>query len=259
MLWKSCYIIWSFLWLLTLDQTHVSPGIICKPGEKATYSRDSCEPCPADQYNPKHSESKECRNCDPCGSYSDEVQPCTPTSNTKCRCLEGFTPWDETQKRCKCEIGSGIKNLGNGKMICEKCPPKTFSDKINSACQLLPQCIQSSEKIPGNATSDVNCGNEAKAVVPPSSPSPFSQTSSSTTTITPTTSTYPISTPTTSIPGPQDSKKHALWLASLAAFLLLILILKLSRCPKKRTDIVRQGSACGKPVEESGEKFFPPV
>ncbi|XP_053492981.1 tumor necrosis factor receptor superfamily member 3 [Ictalurus furcatus] len=259
MLWQSFYIIWSFFCLLWLDQIHVSSGILCKPGEKATRSKTNCEPCPDGQYNHKHSESKECQNCDPCELNSSEISPCTLTSNTKCRCFAGFTPLDKPQKICVCRVGSGIKHLENGMRICEKCPPNTFTDAINSECQPLPQCIQSSETIPGNVTSDINCRNEAESVVPPSSSLPLSSTSTSTSTMTLTTSRNSISTPTTSFPVSQDSRKHALWLASLAAFLLLILILKLSRCPKKKTDIVRQGSACGKPVEESGEKFLPPV
>ncbi|KAK3557103.1 hypothetical protein QTP70_024657 [Hemibagrus guttatus] len=48
-------------------------------------------------------------------------------------------------------------------------------------------------------------------------------------------------------------------LGFLAVFLLLILILKLFRCPEEKIGIVRQGSECGKPVEESGEKFIPTV
>ncbi|KAF4078950.1 hypothetical protein AMELA_G00187550 [Ameiurus melas] len=147
----------------------------------------------------------------------------------------------------------------NGETICEKCPVNTFTNAINSECQPLPQCIQSSEAIPGNATSDINCRNEAEPAVPPSSSLPLSSTSTGTSTMTLTTSRNSISNPTTSFPVSQASRKHALWLAAVAAFLLLILILKLSRCPKTKIDIVRQGSACGKPVEESGEKFLPPV
>lgn len=40
---------------------------VCHVGEKATRSKTNCEPCPDGQYNHKHSESKECQNCDPCG------------------------------------------------------------------------------------------------------------------------------------------------------------------------------------------------
>ncbi|KAG7326651.1 hypothetical protein KOW79_010052 [Hemibagrus wyckioides] len=239
--------------LLTLYQVHAASQIICQPGQRLTRSKTSCEPCPPNQYNPKSSSSTECRNCEPCGLYSYQVMSCTPKNNTKCHCYDGFIPYDKTGRRCQCQIGSGIKMSGKGKPVCEKCPPKTATSEINSQCQ--PQHTQ---KIPGNATSEVNCGNEQKTVVPPSSSLAFSQTSSSTST-TAATTTSVLTTSTNSITELHHSRKHALWLAFLAAFLLLILILKLSRCPKKKTDIVRQGSECGKPVEESGEKFIPAI
>ncbi|KAF7711419.1 hypothetical protein HF521_000430 [Silurus meridionalis] len=160
MVWKSSCLVCSILCFLTLDRNHVLSEITCQPGEKATKSRDGCIPCPDGQYNNKHSQIRECRNCDPCELNSFEVTPCRPKQNTECRCNEGFKGLDKTQKRCICPKGSGIKNLG---------------------------------------------------------------------------------------------------LASVTAFLLFILILKLSRCCRKKTKIIRQGSACGKPVEESGEKFLPPV
>ncbi|XP_060774191.1 tumor necrosis factor receptor superfamily member 10C isoform X2 [Neoarius graeffei] len=249
MLWQSFYFIWSILCLLTLDLVHGSSVLVCKPGEKVSGSRTRCEPCPSNQYNPKSSQSPECRNCDPCGMYSEKISDCTPTSNTQCRCLKGFTAWDSTNKRCRCDRGSGIKVLGN-EQICEKCPHKTFSDKVNSKCQPNLQ-FQSTEKIPGNATSDDNYGNEATTVVPYSSPLLLSHTAISTSVMTPTISRNSISTPTTSSPESKDSINYHIWLTSLAVLLLLILILKLRRCPKKKTEIVRQGSACGKPVEES--------
>ncbi|KAM9483427.1 uncharacterized protein Hap1MRO34_008351 [Clarias gariepinus] len=258
MLWQSSYSIWSFLCLLTLHQIPAASGIICDPGEKATSDRNRCERCPEDQYNPAKTESKECHNCDPCVSNSKQISPCTRKSNTKCQCLKGFEPVDNTQQRCYCQKGSGIKFAGKN-VICEKCPPKTSTIDINlnySECQLQPQYVRISVTIPGNVTTYVNSGNEAKTDVPPALP--LSQTSTSTLTMTSTTSRNSISTPATSIPVPQDSTKHALWLASLAGIVLFILIMKISRCPKKKTDIVRQGSACGKPVEESGEKFLPP-
>ncbi|XP_046708912.1 tumor necrosis factor receptor superfamily member 1B [Silurus meridionalis] len=254
MVWKSSCLVCSILCFLTLDRNHVLSEITCQPGEKATKSRDGCIPCPDGQYNNKHSQIRECRNCDPCELNSFEVTPCRPKQNTECRCNEGFKGLDKTQKRCICPKGSGIKNLGNWKEICEKCPPKTFSNQTNSKCQPLPEY---GEKIPGSTTSDVNYGTKAKTVVAPSSPFPLPITSNSTPTMN--SSRNSISTPTISNPKLQDNKNHALCLASVTAFLLFILILKLSRCCRKKTKIIRQGSACGKPVEESGEKFLPPV
>ncbi|KAK2857766.1 hypothetical protein Q7C36_005685 [Tachysurus vachellii] len=250
---QNSFFIWSFLSLLTIYQDHVASEIVCEPGQRATHSKTKCEPCPDNQYNPKKGSSIECRNCEPCGLYSYKISDCTSISNTKCLCHSGFIPYDKTLKRCKCPIGSGIINSENGIPICEKCPPNTFTDKSNSKCE--PQHVLI---IPGTATSDVSSVNE---VVPPSSPLSFSQTSTSTPTTAPTASRndFTTSTPATSIPELHDSRAHAIWLASPAAFLLLILILKLSGCSKKKIDIVRQGSECGKPIEESGEKFIPAV
>ncbi|XP_027002082.2 tumor necrosis factor receptor superfamily member 1B [Tachysurus fulvidraco] len=249
---QSSFFIWSFLSLVTIYQDHVASEIVCKPGERATHSKTKCEPCPDNQYNPKKSSSIECQNCEPCGLHSYKILACTSTSNTKCHCRSGFIPYDKTLKRCYCPIGSGIIISENGFPICEKCPPKTFTNTSNSKCQPRHVLI-----IPGTTTSDVSSVNEAA----PSSTLSFSQTYNSTPTTAPTTSRNysTTSTPATSIPGLHDRRAHAIWLASPAAFLLLILILKLTGCSKKKIDIVRQGSECGKPIEESGEKFIPAV
>lgn len=68
--------------------------------------------------------------------------------------------------------------------------------------------FQSTEKIPGNATSDDNYGNEATTVVPYSSPLLLSHTAISTSIMTPTISRNSISTPTTSIPESKDSSNY---------------------------------------------------
>lgn len=41
MLWQSSYFIWSSLCLLILDQSHVSSGIMCKPGKSVLWFRYS--------------------------------------------------------------------------------------------------------------------------------------------------------------------------------------------------------------------------
>lgn len=77
-------------------------------------------------------------------------------------------------------------------------------------CSHLPLRFVFFRSVPGNATSDVNHRIKTKSVELTSSHLPFSETSTSTSAVTPTTSRNSDSTPTTAISETQNSSKHAI-------------------------------------------------
>ncbi|KAG9276884.1 tumor necrosis factor receptor superfamily member 16-like [Astyanax mexicanus] len=257
----------GFTCFLALFQAAV--GIECGPGEKVSLRRDKCEPCPPKQYRPKQGDYVECLNCVECKN-SREVAPCTSIANTKCECWEGFSQLPGSKEVCRCNKGSGIEPLGNGENTCKPCPNGTFSNRFNGICQPWSKCDHNGIMVPGTNSFDVICQTTPKNAVTKvsaltSTPHPAivtHQTSANASTMASTrtaTTKKLVSTGTTK----QMQLQH--WLVPLSCVLALLLIqlaiikLKVKTCfQKNKTGVIRQDS-CGKPVEESGEKFIPPA
>ncbi|KAL6458483.1 hypothetical protein MHYP_G00337130 [Metynnis hypsauchen] len=266
MICQTSRLLFSFVWVFVLQD--VNFAITCQAGEKLNIERTLCVSCPAGQYRSRSGEYVECLNCRPCGKYSTVTEKCTAISNAKCKCFEGFTNMDKHHEVCWCLKGSGLKDTGNGKIICEPCPPGTFTKTFNSKCQPWKKCDQSGVETAGTYSSDVVCKNpatpdETRATTFPSSTVFVPQTSANTSTTASTTTqtSENIINPSS---GPPNSRQHGLWVAvslgSILAFLLIqfvIIKMKITICfHKNKKEIVRQDSACTKPVEESGEKFL---
>lgn len=45
-------------------------------------------------------------------SGSKEVDKCTPTTDVRCKCKEGFTPIDNQNEICVCKKGSEVDKRG---------------------------------------------------------------------------------------------------------------------------------------------------
>ncbi|XP_036425515.1 tumor necrosis factor receptor superfamily member 9 [Colossoma macropomum] len=266
MICQTSLLLFSFMWVFVLQD--VTVAITCRAGQKVSIDRTQCINCPEGQYRSKPGDSVECLNCRPCGKYSMQIAVCTPISNAQCKCSEGFTNMDKHHEVCRCQPGSGLKNTGNGKEICKPCPPGTFTNKYNSWCEPWKKCDQGGVATAGTNISDVVCKNQAtpdetRATTPPSSTVLVPQTSANTSTTASTTTqtSKSIITPSS---GPLNGRQHGLWVAvslgSILAFILIqfvIIKMKMTTCfHKNKKEIVRQDSACTKPVEESGEKFL---
>ncbi|KAJ3597477.1 hypothetical protein NHX12_001000 [Muraenolepis orangiensis] len=96
----------------------------CPPGFKlvadcvAYGKRTSCSPCPSGQYMEHLNYTPNCRNCNRCKEFEEEVSNCKSTHNTICRCKNGFY---------KAVINSDIFQC----LSCLTCPPgKRQSEKF---------------------------------------------------------------------------------------------------------------------------------
>lgn len=229
--------------LLCLLLLHRNASANCSAGQRLNYNTNKCEKCPANQFSLSPGISHVCQNCNTCRRGSIVFKACTPTSDTQCKCKEGFTPINRfSEEICVCEKGSGIDERG----ICRKCEPGYFTDKRGSVCKRWREC-QSGVKDPGTTTSDASCKNASEEVTEP----PKAHTTTTTTTSTTTVS--------SSINTKEDSI-YALWLVMASASIILLAGLLYRKCKvtycihnHKKVDF-RKESVCRKPVEESGEK-----
>ncbi|KTF72871.1 hypothetical protein cypCar_00035382 [Cyprinus carpio] len=118
--------------LLCILLLHQNASESCPAGHRQNYITKKCELCPQNQYRSTSGTYLHCENCSKCKTGSIELNSCTFTSDTKCKCKIGFTPIDrEKEEICSCEKGSGIDETG----ICKKCEDGFFTDKENSICQ----------------------------------------------------------------------------------------------------------------------------
>ncbi|XP_016090064.1 tumor necrosis factor receptor superfamily member 4-like [Sinocyclocheilus grahami] len=256
---------------------------------RQSYVTKKCEACPQNQYRSTSGTYFHCENCSKCKKGSNELNSCTSTSDTKCKCKKGFTPIDWIKEEiCSCEKGSGIDETG----ICKKCEDGFFTYKENSICQKWRECINGIVTA-GTGTSDAVCkhaskevkeaptkeGNEAptkevkEAPTKEGNEAPTKEVKEAPTKevkeppkahITPFQATTISSTTTSRITDSsnniQKNSLYSLWLVMLCAAIFLLAGLLYHKCKvthcihnHKKVDF-RKESVCRKPVEESGEK-----
>ncbi|XP_016314025.1 tumor necrosis factor receptor superfamily member 9 [Sinocyclocheilus anshuiensis] len=244
-----CYmkVLSAFLCLLLL---HQNASASCSPGQRLNYNTKICEACPLEQYSSIPGTHLACQNCNKCKKGSKEIKACTPTSNTQCKCIKGFTPIDRLKEEfCACEKGSGIDERG----ICKKCQDGSFTDKRDSFCKKWREC-KSGIANQGTSTSDVVCNNASKEVTEPpkAHTTPFQTTTISSTAFSRTTDSSSNNT--------KKDSFYGLWLVMACAGVILLAGLLYHKCKvthcihnHKKVDF-RKESVCRKPVEESGEK-----
>ncbi|XP_054857728.1 tumor necrosis factor receptor superfamily member 8 [Eublepharis macularius] len=120
------------------------------PKTKCPTDRQSdCEKqCGPDQFLNYEELTPRCQDCLTCNSERNLVQkaPCTHNSSRVCMCKHGLycqTSIPNTCARCSplttCKPGFGVKIRGTSEedTVCEKCPPRTFSeaDSSTETCQ----------------------------------------------------------------------------------------------------------------------------
>uniref|UniRef100_A0A8C2JZL1 Si:ch73-361p23.3 n=1 Tax=Cyprinus carpio TaxID=7962 RepID=A0A8C2JZL1_CYPCA len=236
--------------LLCILLLHQNASESCPAGHRQNYITKKCELCPQNQYRSTSGTYLHCENCSKCKTGSIELNSCTFTSDTKCKCKIGFTPIDrEKEEICSCEKGSGIDETG----ICKKCDDGFFTDKENSICQKWRECI-SGIGTPGTGTSDAVCKNASIEVTetPKTHTTPFQTTTISSKATSRTTDSSSNNT--------QKNSLYSLWLVILCAGILLLAGVLYHKCTvahcihnHKKVDF-RKESVCRKPVEESGDK-----
>ncbi|XP_055070238.2 uncharacterized protein [Misgurnus anguillicaudatus] len=261
-MYRHVRILSAFLCLLLFYQIVNSKD--CPVGQKRDLNTKTCVDCLEGQYNDSPTK-RYCSPCSQCTEGSTETLPCTRTSDTVCRCKEGFKPkYKNKQTLCYCEEGSEIDYTGS----CTKCKKGFFSDQRNSKeCRKWKECMYGI-KSPGNNTSDVVCYNSLENKTEHRTEAPIVQTTlhriltvqttldHTSTTKSSIATTYKRTTAST--PKNRDHF-NILWLVMLCCILLLMGLLyhkcKITRCFKNnRKEDSRKDSTYSKPVEESGGK-----
>ncbi|XP_056109708.1 tumor necrosis factor receptor superfamily member 9 [Rhinichthys klamathensis goyatoka] len=240
----------TLLCLLLLHQNASAKD--CPAGKRLDYITQYCVACQENRYNPKSGPNVHCKLCSECGNGSKVVVKCTPTTDIRCQCKEGFTPINQKKENCVCKKGSEVDKRGE---TCSECRKGYFSDKDDSTCQKWREC-KSGIEILGTSTSDAVCKNPSEEVTeaPKVYATSLKTTSLKTTTIS---SAAPSRTTASS---PTKDRFYSLWLVMLCAGILLLSGLLYHKCKvtycihnRKKVDS-RKDSVCRKPVEESGEK-----
>ncbi|XP_030586058.1 tumor necrosis factor receptor superfamily member 4 [Archocentrus centrarchus] len=124
----------------------------CPKGKKLSRDGARCEDCPREYYQDKEGISKYCKPCTKCDRGSTIKEECTKLTNTKCKCKDNFTPWDDDYSTCKCDKGYGLTKGGK----CEKCQEGFFTSESDTQCKKWKEC-KSGVNISGTVTSDVTC------------------------------------------------------------------------------------------------------
>ncbi|XP_041654519.1 tumor necrosis factor receptor superfamily member 14-like, partial [Cheilinus undulatus] len=110
----------------------------------------------------------------PPGSGLTMKEPCTRTSDTVCKPVEGFycvkldkQSCIEARKHAVCERGQYIAQKGTSytDTECSNCTAGTFSNGTMSSCQKHKQCGISLLLKPGTESEDAQCGHLHPAIV----------------------------------------------------------------------------------------------
>ncbi|XP_063273557.1 tumor necrosis factor receptor superfamily member 8-like [Prinia subflava] len=144
---------------------------------------EDCMTCGPDQYLNNIFSKPQCDACVSCSKEPDlvEKQPCSLTSSRTCECRPGLfcqTSATNTCMRCRhhsaCKPGFGVKIRGTPEndVICEECPPGTFSDQSSSTdiCKPHTDCAKLNKVTlrKGNATHDQVCLDQLPTYLTPS-------------------------------------------------------------------------------------------
>uniref|UniRef100_A0A7M4F622 TNF receptor superfamily member 8 n=1 Tax=Crocodylus porosus TaxID=8502 RepID=A0A7M4F622_CROPO len=139
-----------------------------------------CRWCEPEQYLKEAHPKPRCEACVSCMTEHDLVEkaPCTFNSSRVCECRAGFfckMSVLNTCARCdrhtSCYPGYGVKVRGTSKtdVICQVCPPGTFSDRFSSTetCRPHTDCAKLSKvaMTKGNNTHDQVCKDPSPNVL----------------------------------------------------------------------------------------------
>ncbi|XP_023149779.1 tumor necrosis factor receptor superfamily member 4 [Amphiprion ocellaris] len=257
------------LLILTFNELIVDlDAKICPKGFKAT--GDSCVACRKGYYQDEESNSIFCKPCTLCEDKLGSMveQECTPVTDRKCKCREGFVSWENDPSICKCKSGFESK----GGKVCSECADGHFSHGTKP-CKRWKDCKSAGVKSNGTKTSDVICNDELKSNVPTAPPRTYTKIISvlrSTThrppegaqTLKMQTTTIAAAPPLATLRGkeqPSNTGNHigiALLLLAIIGLVVLTIVtwrLNITPCWEKKTAVPKQDSFCGRPVEESGD------
>ncbi|OPJ86193.1 tumor necrosis factor receptor superfamily member 8 isoform D [Patagioenas fasciata monilis] len=144
---------------------------------------EDCMRCGPEQYVKERFHKPQCAACVSCAKEPDlvETKPCSFNSSRECECRPGlFCQMSVTytclrcQQHTVCKPGFGVKVRGTSStdVICEKCPPGTFSNENSSTdiCKPHTNCAKLNKVAlsKGNATHDQVCLDQLPTYLTPS-------------------------------------------------------------------------------------------
>ncbi|NWV01334.1 TNR9 factor, partial [Upupa epops] len=95
-----------------------------------------------------------CSLCRKCEGRFKYLKECSPSSDAKCTCREGYRCIDDACTRCDQSCGLGQEDTGSG---CQACRYGTFNDQLNGFCKNWTKCSANEVLEPGTAAKDVLC------------------------------------------------------------------------------------------------------
>ncbi|XP_036435657.1 tumor necrosis factor receptor superfamily member 14-like [Colossoma macropomum] len=156
---------------------------MCAPGNHVhrhctADTSTTCAPCPESAYIDVPNGLIKCFNCTVCisGQGLRVKTPCTRSSNTVCKSLDGYYCTDQHRGSCRramkhtnCSPGQYIKQRGTAfkDTECAECPDGTFSSGSLQICHPHSKCedLGLTEIKAGTLSSDVVCGNKTSAAL----------------------------------------------------------------------------------------------
>ncbi|KAK2526943.1 hypothetical protein Q9966_010764 [Columba livia] len=144
---------------------------------------EDCMRCGPEQYVKESFHKPQCVACVSCAKEPDlvETKPCSFNSSRECECRPGLfcqSSVKYTCLRCQqhtvCKPGFGVKVRGTSStdVVCEKCPPGTFSNQNSSTniCKPHTNCAKLNKVAlsKGNATHDQVCLDQLPTYLTPS-------------------------------------------------------------------------------------------
>ncbi|GCC36977.1 hypothetical protein chiPu_0015477 [Chiloscyllium punctatum] len=164
---------WPLL-LVLLPLVKVSSDKDCPAGWYLDSNKHVCTPCPAGSYTENQNHGHFCNRCQLCtGGKFLALAPCTSTSNTKCRCVEGFMCANKECSSCQahkaCKKGQQVQQKGDSfrDTVCSNCRNGTYSNTEGGACRPWTDCLAKGLQVlrNGSQTEDVKCA--APMTTPP--------------------------------------------------------------------------------------------
>ncbi|KAL1020776.1 hypothetical protein UPYG_G00004520 [Umbra pygmaea] len=152
---------------------------MCSPGNRVykhctEYTSTSCIPCVGSTYLDKPNGLTACIQCSYCdpGFGLTVKHPCTPTSDTVCKPLEGFYCTDPYKDGCKvaqkhssCNPGQYISQKGTTSRdtVCVDCTGDSYSNGSFTSCQPHTKCenLNLEQITSGTPGSDSECESPA--------------------------------------------------------------------------------------------------
>ncbi|XP_068172337.1 uncharacterized protein si:ch73-361p23.3 [Antennarius striatus] len=218
--------------IITLD------AFVCPKGKRVVFNHGTydCVDCQSGTYQPEENNSMQCKACTVCeeDTGSEVKQECTKEMDRKCQCRGLFVPRDTDSSTCMCD-----RRFGLNKGECLKCEDGYLSTSINSPCQ----------KRKDSTIDQPHGGLDTEIHTTATTSAPRHSTIQN----------------NEVLHDPSSTDNHIgmilLFFGVVGLLALIAVTCKLHTTPHMETQgaVQKNDSACGRPVEESGDGSLSPL